>query len=293
MEPISCRQSSMMRRTMIISDVHLLRGSDSCVAMLSPIFDACDHLIVNGDLVEYHKEFVKDQAQQVVEEMTRIADKKNTKLSLLAGNHDHDISNERAITFAEGRIVVTHGDAFHTMIAPWARHAKIIREAWETTRQAQSETDEEETIENRFDTTRLASIAEWTAEEKTGVHTDWKSMLSRPRIVWRILRYWKESPELARCFMARFYPEATHAITGHSHRQNIDRRRSPTVINTGSFTFPGRPRCVILDGDEIQVIRLVKEGRCWMPDAKRKPLLHDWVKGASIESGRQGISTEI
>jgi len=278
---------------MIISDVHLLHGSDSCVAMLSPIFDACDHLIVNGDLVEYHKDSVEIEAQQVVDDMNRLADSNNTTLTLLAGNHDHDISDERAITFAGGRIVVTHGDAFHTMIAPWARHAGIIREAWTTTRQAQSETEEEETIENRFDATRMASIAEWNAEEKTGMRTNWKSMLSRPRIVWRILKYWKQSPELARCFMARFYPEATHAITGHSHHQNIDRRRTPTVINTGSFTFPGRPRCVILDGDELQVVRLVKKGRSWAPDLERKPLLHDWVEGASVESGRQGISTKI
>lgn len=278
---------------MIISDVHFLRGRDSCVGMLSPIFDACDHLIVNGDLVEYHKDCLAVEAERVVEEMTRLADKTRTKLSLLAGNHDHDISNERAITFAEGRIVVTHGDAFHTMIAPWARHAEVIREAWTTTRRTQSETDEEETIENRFDATRLASIAEWIAEENTGVYTNWKSMLSRPRIIWRILRYWKESPQLARDFMMRFYPEATHAITGHSHHQSIDRRRTPTVINTGSFTFPGRPRCVILEGDELQVIRLVKDGRTWMPDFKRKPLLHDRVEGASVESGRQGVSTEI
>ena len=278
---------------MIISDVHLLRSPGSCVEMLSPVFDACDHLVVNGDLVEYHMESLNEDARRIVEDMFRLAERSQTRLSLLAGNHDHDISSDRAITFANGRIVVTHGDSFHTMIAPWARHAKIIREAWTATRRSQNETDEEETIENRFDTTRLASIAEWQAEEKTGVHTNWKTMLSRPRIVWRILRYWKESPELTRRFTARFYPEATHAITGHSHRQSIDRRKVPTVINTGSFTFPGRPRCVILDGDELQVVRLKKQGRCWAPELTRKPLLHDWIEGASIESGRQGLSHEI
>ena len=283
----------MMDPTIIISDVHLLRGANSRAEMLSPIFDACDHLVVNGDLVEYHQGALKEDARRVVEEMKRIAETSGTRLSLLAGNHDHDISDERALTFAARRIVVTHGDSFHTMIAPWARHATLIRKAWQAARRAQNTTDDEETIENRFDATRIASIAEWTAERTTGAHTNWKSMLSRPRIIWRILRYWRDSPDLARRFTARFYPEATHAITGHSHRQNIDRRHRPTVINTGSFTFPGRPRCVVLEEDELQVRAMKRVGRRWSPDFSRRPLLLDQVPGASVESGRQGISTKL
>ena len=278
---------------MIISDVHLLRTPRSGVEMLSAVFEECDHLIVNGDLVEYNKNALDDDARRVVEEMHQLAERAGTRLSLLAGNHDHDISSERAITFAARRIVVTHGDSFHTMIAPWARHARIIREAWTDTRRSQNATDDEETIENRFDATRNASIAEWRAEEKTGVHTNWKTMLTRPRVIWRVLRYWKESPELARRFMSRFYPEATHVITGHSHRQSIDRRRNPTVINTGAFTFPGKPRCVILDGNELQVVRLRKIGRSWVPNLKQRPLLRETIEGASTESGRQGISQAI
>ena len=261
--------------------------------MLRPVFEGCDHLIVNGDLVEYNKNALDDDARRVVEEMHRLADRCGTRLSLLAGNHDHDISNDRAITFAERRIVVTHGDSFHSMIAPWARHAKTIRAAWTDTRRSQNATDDEETIENRFDATRHASIAERRAEAKTGVYTNWRTMLARPRVIWSVLRYWKESPELARRFMQRFYPEATHAITGHSHRQSIDRRRVPTVINTGSFTFPGRPRCVILDADQLKVVRLRRIGRNWVPNLKERALLQETIEGASTESGRQGISEVI
>lgn len=283
----------MMGRTIIISDVHLLRRANSSTAMLSPIFDACDHLVVNGDLVEYHRDEIIPEAEKIIDEMHQLAAESGTQLSLLAGNHDHDISKERAMTFAERRIVVTHGDAFHTMIAPWAKHAPLIRAAWLSAREGQDNPEDEETIENRFDATRLASIAEWEAEKKTGVYTNWKSMLSRPRIIWRILRYWKDSPELTRHFTTRFYPEATHVITGHSHRQNIDQRREPTVINTGSFTFPGRPRCVVLEGDEIQVLPVKRTGKTWAPDWKRRPILHQHVEGASVESGRQGISMKI
>ncbi len=278
---------------MIISDVHLLRTPKAGVEMLSSVFEGCDHLIVNGDLVEYNKNDLGDDARRVVEEMHNLAERTGTRLSLLAGNHDHDISSERAITFADRRIVVTHGDAFHTMIAPWARHAKLIREAWTDTRRSQNTNDDEETIENRFDATRQASIAEWRAEERTGVYTNWRTMLTRPRVIWRVLRYWRESPELARRFMTRFYPEATHAITGHSHRQSIDRRRVPTVINTGAFTFPGKPRCVVLDGDELQVVRLRRIGLTWVPDLRERPLLQETIEGASTESGRQGISQVI
>ncbi len=261
--------------------------------MLSPLFGSCDHLIVNGDLVEYHRGAVTEDAKRVLEETKRIADENGTRLSLLAGNHDHDISNERAITFAQRRIVVTHGDAFHSMIAPWARHATIIKAEWVKARRSQNEEDAQETIENRFDATRLASIAEWKAEKNTGAYTTLASMCLRPRSLWRILRYWRESPELARRFAARFYPEATHVITGHSHRQNIDRRRAPTVINTGSFIFPGRPRCVVLDGDDLQVVALKKTGDAWSLDLKRKPLLQDSLEGASEESGRHGISLKL
>jgi predicted phosphodiesterase len=279
----------MMSRTIVISDIHFLRRAQSAPEMLSPIFDSCDHLVVNGDLVEYHQEEVIAEAERVIEEMHRLAERHGTRLSLLAGNHDHDISDERAITFAERKIVITHGDAFHTMIAPWARHAPLIRAAWVEARRSQGRDEDDETIEDRFDATRIASIAEWKAEQQTGAHTTLKTMLCRPRIIWRILRYWKESPELARRFGARFYPEATHMITGHSHRQNIDRRRQPTVINTGSFTFPGRPRCVVLEGDALKVLRLKKVDERWRPDWEGHPLLQDEVKNASVESGRQGV----
>lgn len=257
-----------MARTIVISDTHAPRSDMlRSVEELQPIMGECDRLLVNGDLAELGQPLLATDAAREVHRLEQLAHAAGIQLILLCGNHDPEISPWRAALFAGGRILVTHGDSFHTTVVPWARHANVMREAWNRIRAAHD--SDTETIEDRFDATRGAALAEIEIERDQNSFSTMGSLLKRPRAVVRILRYWHRFPRLTREFASVFYPQAEWAIVGHTHRQRICRAGNPTVINTGSFGFPGRPLAVILDEAGLRVQPLVYNKKRWQLDANR------------------------
>ena len=148
-----------MPRTIIISDTHIPRQTMvRTAAELEPIIDSCDRLVVNGDLAETHKRDACEVVARELDTLRSLVESKGCELVLLSGNHDPEISPWRAAEFGGGRVLVTHGDAFHSSIAPWAKEAGIMRAEWMRIRNLHGG---EESIESRFDAVRGAAIAEW------------------------------------------------------------------------------------------------------------------------------------
>ena len=250
----------------------------------------CDRLVVNGDLAELHQPGLIERSQHLVRAFREQAAARNTTLELLAGNHDPEISKWRGLGFADNRLIITHGDAFHTMIAPWARHALTIKQAWTETRNAHQVGTEQ--VEHRFDAVRAAALAEWEAESEEATFTTLGSVLSRPDAILRILRYWQKAPEHARLFARTFFPRAEYLVVGHTHRASVCRKKKPVVINTGAFTFPGKPHAVLLEGDRIQVVSLRLKNEQWVPGLKR-PRYVQTLQNAEELSGRWGLPATV
>ena len=275
-----------MSRTIIISDTHLPRGRMNSAEPILGLLDECDRLVVNGDLAELHQPGMVERSRELVEMIREHAGRVGTALELLAGNHDPEISEWRALGFAGNRIIITHGDAFHMMIAPWARHAQVIKQAWEKTRD--SHDVEREEIEHRFDAVRCAALAEWDAESAEATFSTIGSLITRPRAMLKILRYWQCAPERARLFASTFFEDAEYLVVGHTHRAAICRKQRPMIINTGAFAFPGRPRAVVLEGDRLKVLAIR-----WRNDRfilrEDRPLLDTRCPDAGRLSGRWGL----
>ena len=246
----------------------------------------CDRLVVNGDLAELHQPGLVERSRDLVRSIREHAEGTGTHLELLAGNHDPEISEWRALGFGEDRIIITHGDAFHMMIAPWARHALTIKEAWAKTRYEHGV--EEEAVEHRFDAVRCAALAEWNAESSKASFSTIGSLITRPRAMLKILRYWQQAPEYARRFSETFFPDTEYLIVGHTHRARICKRRRPVVINTGAFSFPGRPHAVVLEADELKVVPIRWSGNRFKLRYHR-PVMSVEVSDAGRLSRRWGL----
>jgi predicted phosphodiesterase len=275
-----------MTRTIIISDTHLPRGKMRSEQPLLGLLEECDRLVVNGDLAELHQPGMEKTSLDLVNAIKGHADKVDTSLELLAGNHDPEISKWRALGFGDNRIIITHGDAFHMMIAPWARHALTIKKAWADTRHGHGV--EKEEIEHRFDAVRCAALAEWAAEGDEATFSTIGTLIKRPRAMLKILRYWRHAAEHARRFSETFFADAEYLVVGHTHRASICKRRNPVVINTGAFAFPGRPRAVVLEGDQLQVIPIRWRGDRFQLRYTH-PLLEAECSNAGILTGRWGL----
>ena len=250
----------------------------------------CDRLVINGDLAELHQPGMEQRSRELVQVIKDHANEVGTSLELLAGNHDPEISEWRALGFGDNRIIVTHGDSFHIMIAPWARHALTIKQAWVDTRDGHG-VDKEE-VEHRFDAVRCAALAEWDAESGEATFSTIGNLITRPRAMLKILRYWQRAPEHARRFAETFFAKAEYLVVGHTHRASICTKERPVVINTGAFAFPGRPRAVVLEDDRLKVLPIR-----WRKDTFQlrhdRPLLEAECPNAGTLTGRWGLPSSM
>lgn len=279
-----------MARTIVISDSHMPRHPRiNSPEPLRELMDTCDRFVINGDAAELHQPGLETISRRLIDQLHNQAEALSTELLLLAGNHDPNVSPWRAAAFGSGRILITHGDAFHSTIAPWARDAKIIRQEWERIRDAHGHLSE--SIEDRFDAVRGGALAEWAQGHTETTYSTFLNLLFRPMAVVRILTYWRAAPRLARRFAESFFPDAQYLVVGHTHRPGINRSAQPVVINTGAFAFPFHPLAVVLEDDAIQVFPLVFENNRWRLAANRM-LLNEPVSGASQLAGLWGPHAE-
>ncbi len=244
----------MEPRTIILSDLHLGRPDGAAsAASFAGIAEACDRLIVNGDCAELHHERYRKLAALELERLREVCLVRGTKLELLAGNHD-PLIGPRILALARGRVLVTHGDAFHPALAPWSRAANVMHRAF-------TETFERERLrlgdcEARFAAARAAAEAEWRFEGAGASHSTVWRLMTRPIAVLRMLHYWTRFNTLASDFADEYLPHAQTIIVGHSHRAGISSVRGRTIVNTGAYSFPGKPHALLLDGEQCSLHRL-------------------------------------
>lgn len=244
-------------RTVIISDTHLGRPHAAVrhVAQLRPLWQGAAHLIVNGDAAEVHHPRHWSQAACEVLKLYDFCEQDGVELTLLSGNHDPFLSDIRHLHLADNTVFVTHGDVLHPAIAPWSPAAGRMRAAHDAAL-ATLEPETRRHLESRLSVAQHASLAEWQSIRVEAEQSSMLRMLLRPWALAQVLHYWHIIPRLTAQFAAEHAPEARYIITGHTHRPGIWRVGPRTIINTGSFGFPGTPRVVVLDGEALTVWKL-------------------------------------
>ncbi|MEM9415219.1 MAG: hypothetical protein AAGA29_07070 [Planctomycetota bacterium] len=241
-------------RTLIVSDAHLGKPGPVTAEALSTLWRGFDRVVFNGDTAELQMPKHREQAERELWHLRELADRDSVELVLVCGNHDAHISDIQSLGLLGGRVRVTHGHALHPGIAPWtpagAPMAKMSNEQL-----AALPSEAAACLESRL------SVAQRVAAD--GFHLDpstqrdgglrLRDMVSHPWYAAKVVQYWLGAPRMASAFAERYCPEARVLIVGHSHRHGVWRRKGRTIINTGCYGFPGRPRAVVVEGESLAV----------------------------------------
>ncbi len=254
------------RPALVISDLHLGRsGMVEHASEIKPLVDSASTLIVNGDAAELHVPEFAERARAELEALRDLCLAADTRLVLLAGNHDPSIVARRHLELASGQVMVTHGDGVDPALAPWSQAASIIRRRFQEVQEGQRP-DRRDSLEGVFEACRLAAIAEFDSSE--GVHPPTRPLdfFTAPRRIAKILRFWMVHPSRMDRFAARFVPTAHVIVFGHSHRAAVVKRGTRTLINTGCFGTPGPALAVEFSEDGLAVRRLSRRRSVWRSD---------------------------
>lgn len=253
----------------IVSDLHLGLGAAPRPRELVPALAGASEVILNGDAAETASPTLAAAAEDALADLAARLRAAGATVLRIEGNHDPG-TGELHAERAGGTVLVTHGHAFHPTIVPWSPYAKAMgaafREAWEA---ASSIPEPERTLR----AARAAAVVERRREHARAPLAALARMTARPWLVPLVVGYWRIYPELAVRFAERAAaggrrgaPAARIVVAGHSHRAGAWRVRGTLVLNTGSFTFPGQPNVVSVDGETVSITPLVRRRGEWRQD---------------------------
>mgnify|MGYP001816180824 CR=1 FL=1 len=246
----------MPHQTLILSDTHLGKPGSATAEGLRPIWQGIDELVINGDTAEVQVPWLRGAAVRELDRLEQLTGQDGVKLTLISGNHDAYLTDRRCLQLGNESILIMHGDALHPAVAPWTRFAQSLADRTERGIARATQDD----LATRLDIAQHVGHSEFLREyviASLGENT-LKRILARPIEVPQVLSYWRQEPLLAERFLERYAPQTKVLIVGHSHRRRVCQRNGRTIINTGAFMFPGRPQCVIHQGDTLRVHRIIK-----------------------------------
>jgi predicted phosphodiesterase len=243
-----------MQRILVLSDLHFglpAKGTPT-PAMLRPLWQDFDQLLLNGDTAELHVPRMCAQATGDLEAIQQFCEADGVGLSVIAGNHDPFISPLQRCALIDGRVLVTHGQSIHRREAPSPVKGQVL-EVGDTASLAGRHRFDRTMCERGIEHSRTFMPPE---HELQAPQTLWASIpwsAAKPFLVLKILRYWKNYPGFADAYRQRVQPDAKIIIVGHSHRDGIWQFDDCTVLNTGSWTWPGRPQAISIEGTTLRM----------------------------------------
>lgn len=259
----------------VFSDVHLHAGSDwqKALRRLRHLWADAATVIFNGDTM--NRDLASDEARrlQIVQALTDMCAADGTDAVFLAGNSDYCLAAPRHAFLAEGRVLVTHGDAIIEEISPWnGRGSQIAAAGAEAL--ARMPPERRCTLEGRLAAATEAIArtrhilparrqSEGTASQRTACYLSW---LKRPWALATVLSFWRRMPRLAAEFLSRYADQARMIVLGHAHRRGVWTVDGRWVVNTGSLEgFWGRALVVRVEGRRVDVRRVVRRKGCFLP----------------------------
>lgn len=249
----------------IISDIHYGDRASQVnrLGQLEPLRQDAHQLVLNGDTLDTRDGPRPDHTAACRAEVQVFATSGQPTI-LVSGNHDPDLTSQHHLTLAAGQVIVTHGDIFFDDIVPWGTDRHVIRKRIHAAL-AEPPHFGRALLEDRFAIWRrvAASVAQRHQSErnplkyavKFAADTVWP-----PLRVFRILRAWRDAPELAARFAREHWPGAKFIVVGHTHRPGVwSFPDGPVVINTGSFCPPGGGLAVDIDDSRLCVRRICRQ----------------------------------
>ena len=224
---------------------------------LDELVESASTLVINGDVAELHVERWTTAAARELDRLRDRCRRTDTRLVLLAGNHDPELTPRRHLILADGRMLITHGDAVHESLAPWSDAAEIIR-ARHRAVLAGIPAARRNSLDAVFEAAREAAKAECEALGDLGAPTTPLSAVSKPWKIALIGGFWLSHARRMHRFAEAHAPSASVVLVGHTHRAGVERIGVRTIINTGCFGVPGPALGVVLGDDGLGVRRLIR-----------------------------------
>ena len=246
----------------IFSDLHLGHRASRIgdVEKLWPLFQGAGTVLFNGDTWEELSPPWQERSAEMLGQIRRFLAYEDRGAIFLPGNHDPGWEGSGFMELAEGRIVITHGDALLRSGAPWKRemltNPEVIDELW--SRIPDAATD----IASRLALARAIARRMATTHPPHG-----RSLLARavdaafpPQRALHMVSAWLRQGGNGARFCETYLPRAEILVCGHFHCQSIRKARGKTVINTGSFVVPGPAGWVEWDGSHLSAGRVCEAG---------------------------------
>ncbi|MFI4860829.1 MAG: hypothetical protein ACIAXF_09135 [Phycisphaerales bacterium JB063] len=267
-------------RTLILSDTHLGKRGPVTAESLATLWRGFDRVVFNGDTAEVQMPRHCKQAERELWHLRELAGRDQVELVLICGNHDAHVSDTHALSMLDGRVLVTHGHALHPGIAPWTSAGKPMAKMTHD-HLAALPAQSAACLDTRLQVAQRVASEGFTLDPSTQREggLGLRDMITHPWYAAKVLQYWFDAPRLASTFAERYCPEARVLVVGHSHRQGIWHRKGRTIINTGCYTFPSKPRAVVVERDTLAVHDVLLTPRGYVLSHSAR-----WTKAV----GRQG-----
>lgn len=230
----------------VLSDLHLGHKVSRIrdISALRPLIAGAGTVIFNGDTWQELARQFHGRSSEMLEELRLLCLEEGAEAIFLSGNHDPGWPGPGYIELADGKIVITHGDALLFDGSPWKREILVngsrVLELWE------EYPDADRNVEDRLRVARKIARELRTVEYATGrslLRRIWDAITPPKRALKMMAAWFVQGAEGAR-FCERYFPEAEMLVIGHFHRGGHWKRNGRQVINTGSFMSPGRAHWV-------------------------------------------------
>jgi predicted phosphodiesterase len=230
----------------ILSDLHLGYKVSRLerVSALRPLIAGAGTVVFNGDTWQELAPLYRERSAAMLAELRTLCAEEGAAAVFLSGNHDPGWPGPGWLELAGGRVIVTHGDALLFDGSPWKREILAnglrVKELWQQHPAAGHD------VEERLRLAREIARTLCSVEFPRGRHfiqRAWDAVLPPQRALKMMRAWWTQGIYGAR-FCERYFPMAEALVIGHFHYQGCWRRHHRLVINTGSFTSPGRAHWV-------------------------------------------------
>ena len=230
----------------ILSDLHLGHKISRIarVSALRPLIAGAGTLVFNGDTWQELARPFRERSAAMLEELKTLCAEEGTTAVFLSGNHDPGWPGPGWIELAGGRIIITHGDALLVAGSPWKREIltcpERIEELWQQHPTAGH--DAQERLRVARDIARSLCSVEYPLGRRF-IQRAWDAAIP-PQRAFKMLKAWLTQGAAGARFCERYFPKAEVLVIGHFHRHGCWRKNHRLIINTGSFTSPGRAHWV-------------------------------------------------
>ncbi|RYD23199.1 MAG: hypothetical protein EOP88_05090 [Verrucomicrobiaceae bacterium] len=226
----------------VLSDLHLGHKISRIaeVEALRPLIAGAGTVVFNGDTWQELARPFYERSKMMLEQLRVLCREEGAEAIFLSGNHDPGWGGPGWVELAGGRIVITHGDALLFDGSPWKREILVngqrVMELWDQFPGADHD------VENRLRLAREIARELCSLEYPTGRHFLQRAVdaILPPKRAVKMLESWFTQGSEGAKFCDRYFPQAEVLLIGHFHFTGSWTRGNRRIINTGSFTAPGR-----------------------------------------------------